>query len=94
MEDNTVMNEIEEIQNVDEVAAAQEESSNSGAFVAGVIGGFLAYAFVSGAKKLAGIVGTKLEERKLKKQAATATIVEAEIVGEETAESDEESQNN
>lgn len=93
MEDNTVMNEIEEIQTVDEVATAPEESSNSGAFVAGIVGGFLAYAFVSGAKKLAGIVGAKLEERRLKKQAATATIVDAEIV-EETAESDEEPQNN
>lgn len=94
MEDNTVMNEIEEIQTVDEVAAAQEESSNSGAFVAGIVGGFLAYAFVSGAKKLAGIVGAKLKERRLKKQAAAATIVDAEIVEDQTAESDEEAQNN
>lgn len=94
MEDNTVMNEIEEIQTMDEVAATPEESSNSGAFVAGIVGGFLAYAFVSGAKKLVGIVSEKLEERKLKKQAAAATVVDAEIVEEETAESDEETQSN
>lgn len=94
MKDNTVMNEIEEIQTMDEVDAAPEESSNSGAFVAGIVGGFLAYAFVSGAKKLVGIVSEKLEERKLRKQAATATVVDAEIVEEQTAESDEETQNN
>lgn len=49
MEDKR-MNEIEEIEatEVDET----QDSSNAGALLAGVIGGFIAYAVIGGAKKL------------------------------------------
>ena len=48
MEDKR-MNEIEEIEatEVDET----QDSSNAGALLAGVIGGFIAYAVIGGAKK-------------------------------------------
>jgi hypothetical protein len=89
MEENTArMDEIQEIETVDEVAEASE-NSNTGAFVAGIVGGFLAYAVVSGAKKLAGFVSTKLAERKQKKTAGT--VIDAEIVEDQPeADSDEE----
>lgn len=78
MEDNTVrVNEIEEIEPETEIDEAAE-SSNSGAFVAGIIGGFLAYAMIGGAKKAIAFVQTKLAERKQK--SAEPTVIEAEIV--------------
>ena len=53
MEDKK-MNEIEEIEatEVDET----QDSSNAGALLAGVIGGFIAYAVIGGAKKLRVII--------------------------------------
>ena len=53
MEDKR-MNEIEEIEatEVDET----QDSSNAGALLAGVIGGFIAYAVIGGAKKLRVII--------------------------------------
>lgn len=78
MEENTVrVNEIEELEPETEVDEAVE-SSNGGAFVAGIVGGFLAYAMIGGAKKAIAFVQTKLAERKQK--AAEPTVIEAEIV--------------
>ena len=66
MEENTVrVNEIEEFE-------------PGGAFVAGIVGGFLAYAMIGGAKKAIAFVQTKLAERKQK--AAEPIVVEAEVV--------------
>ena len=46
--------ELDEIAEVDEIS----ESGNAGALVAGIAGGFLAYAMIGGVKKLWGIVGS------------------------------------
>lgn len=76
MEENTAkVNEIEEYEQPDvEVEEAPEESSG-GAFVAGIVGGFLAYAVIGGVKKLAAFAQTKLAERKQKE--AAKTVVDA-----------------
>ncbi len=81
MEENTVRtNEIEEYEEPEvEVEEATEESSGSGAIVAGIVGGFLAYAVIGGVKKLAAIAQTKWAERK-QKEAAKKTVVDAEYV--------------
>jgi NAD/NADP transhydrogenase alpha subunit len=79
MEENTVrVNEIEEYE-IEPNTTVEEapESSNGGALVAGIVGGFLAYAFIGGAKKLAAIVQDKLAERKQKE--AAKNVVEAEF---------------
>ena len=63
MEDKR-MNEIEEIEatEVDET----QDSSNAGALLAGVIGGFIAYAVIGGAKKLRVIIEEKVAAKKLR----------------------------
>ncbi len=89
MEENTARkNEIEEIEFVDE-AVETSEDSNSGAFVAGIVGGFLAYGIVTGAKKLATFVTTKLQERKQKRN---NDVIDADYTDVETEQdsSDEE----
>ncbi len=92
MEENTVRtNEIEEYEQPEtEVEEAPEESSGSGAFVAGIVGGFLAYAMIGGVKKLATFVQTKWAERKHREQ--TKTVVDAEYteVPDEQEDSEEE----
>ena len=95
MEENIAkMDEIEEIANVDE-AEEVSEGSGAGAFVAGIAGGFLAYAVIGGTKKLVEVVGSKIKARKLKKEAAKAVVVDAEIVEDSTEQPDsgEESEN-
>lgn len=66
MEENTVKNlEIEETDNInviDEVA----ENSNSGAFVAGIVGGLTAYGLISLGKRIATFIRTKVGKRKHK----------------------------
>lgn len=68
MEDKR-MNEIEEIEatEVDET----QDSSNAGALLAGVIGGFIAYAVIGGAKKLRVIIEEKVAAKKLAEAAKT-----------------------
>lgn len=68
MEDKR-MNEIEEIEatEVDET----QDSSNAGALLAGVIGGFIAYAVIGGAKKLRVIIEEKIAAKKLAEAAKT-----------------------
>lgn len=81
MEQNTVKtNEIEEYEQPEiEVEEAPEESSGSGAIVAGIVGGFLAYAVIGGVKKLAAFTQTKWAERK-QKEAAKKAVVDADYV--------------
>lgn len=78
MEENTVRNnEIEEYEQPEiEVEEELEESAGTGAFVAGIVGGFLAYAAISGVKKLAAFAQTKWAERKQKEQ--TKTVIDAD----------------
>ena len=79
MEDmNARVMENEELDEVTEVDEAVE-SGNAGALVAGVVGGFLAYAMIGGVKKLWGFVGTKLAE-----------VVDAEYTEVAAEDSDEE----
>lgn len=90
MQENTArVDEIQEIEPVEEVVETSE-SPNTGAFVAGIVGGFLAYAVVSGAKKLAAFVSTKLEARRNKKK-SDAVVIDAKISEDQPeADSDEE----
>ena len=93
MEENTVRtNEIEEYEQPEiEVEEALEESSGSGAFVAGIVGGFLAYAAIGGVKKLVAFAQTKWADRKQKEQ--TKTVIEAdytEVPDEQQENSDED----
>ena len=65
--ENEVMDETVE---VDEAV----DSGNAGALVAGIVGGFLAYAVIGGAKKLWGFAGAKLAERKAARKAGTDAV--------------------
>ena len=68
MENTVKFNEIEEVENIEQdVVNTPEESNNNAALVAGMIGGFLAYAIVSGGKKLVKFVGTKVAGHEAKK---------------------------
>ena len=89
MEDmNARVMENEELDEVTEVDEAVE-SGNAGALVAGVVGGFLAYAMIGGVKKLWGFVGTKLAERKAAEKVKTE-VVDAEYTEVDAEDSDEE----
>ena len=90
MEENTVKtNEIEEYEQPEiEVEEAPEESSGSGAFVAGIVGGFLAYAAIGGVKKLVAFAQTKWAERKQKEQ--SETVIDAACTGTQVEREDSE----
>lgn len=91
MEDNTVRaNEIEEVETDNELEEAPE-SSNGGAFVAGIVGGFLAYAAISGGKKLRTFIVAKLAERR-RKEKTKGDMVDVEFteVSDEQEDSEEE----
>lgn len=90
MEENTVRtNEIEEYEQPEiEVEEAPEESSGSGAFVAGIVGGFLAYAAIGGVKKLVAFAQTKWAERKQKEQ--SKTVIDAACTGTQVEREDSE----
>lgn len=92
MEENTVkVNEIEEYEQPEiEVNEDTEESSGSGAFIAGIAGGFLAYAMIGGVKKLVAFAQTKLAERKQKAESKTVIDAEYETVPDEQEGSGEE----
>lgn len=57
--------------------------------VAGVVGGFLAYAMIGGVRRLWGFVGAKLAERKAAEK-AKAEVVDAECTEVAAEDSDEE----
>lgn len=89
MEDmNAKVMENEELDEVTEADEAMENGS-AGALVAGVVGGFLAYAMIGGARKLWGLVSTKLAERKAAEK-ARAEVVDAEYTEVAAEDSDEE----
>lgn len=92
MEENTVRtNEIEEYEQPEiEVEEAPEESSGSGAFVAGIVGGFLAYAAIGGVKKLVAFAQTKWAERKQKEQSKTVIDADYTEIQEDRQEDSDE----
>ena len=92
MEENTVRtNEIEEYEQPEiEVEEAPEESSGSGAFVAGIVGGFLAYAAIGGVKKLVAFAQTKWAERKQKEQAKIVVDADYTEIQEDRQEDSDE----
>lgn len=87
--------EIEEIENVEEdvVETPEEtEKNGNGALVSGIIGGILAYAAISGGRKLFKYARAKRRERKLAKKEAKDDIVDveyAEVENEDESECDE-----
>lgn len=90
MEENIVrVNEIEEIEPDVEIEEAYESSSN-GALVAGIVGGFLAYAAIGGIKKLTVFAQTKWAKRKQKKEAKTVIDAEYAEVSDEQDDSEGE----
>lgn len=82
---NAKVMENEELEDVTEA----EESGSAGALVAGIVGGFLAYAMIGGARRLWGFVGAKLAERKAAEK-AKAEVVDAEYAEVAAEDSDEE----
>ena len=92
MEENTVRtNEIEEYEQPEiEVEEAPEESSGSGAFVAGIVGGLLAFAAIGGVKKLVAFAQTKWAERKQKEQSKTVIDADYTEIQEDRQEVSEE----
>lgn len=71
MEELKVMNtEVEELEPENEAEEVSENSS-AGALFAGIVGGFLAYAAICGAKKLTAFIIEKRAARK------TAEVVQA-----------------
>jgi hypothetical protein len=88
MEENTVRtNEIEEYEQPE---IEVEESSGSGAFVAGIVGGFLAYAAIGGVKKLVAFAQTKWAERKQKEQAKIVVDAEYTEIPDKREDSEED----
>lgn len=89
MEENTVRtNEIEEYEQPE--IEVEEESSGSGAFVAGIVGGFLAYAAIGGVKKLVAFAQTKWAERKQKEQAKIVVDAEYTEIPDKREDSEED----
>lgn len=82
---NAKVMENEELEDITEAEEA-EESGSAGALVAGVVGGFLAYAMIGGVRRLWGFVGAKLAERKAEVVDAECTEVAAEDSDEEDSE--------
>lgn len=87
---NAKVIENEEIEEVTEVEEASD-SGNAGALVAGIVGGFLAYAVIGGTKKLRGFVETKWAAHKAAER-TKADVVDAEFT--EVEDSAEDSKEN
>lgn len=65
MEDKNVRaNEVEEIETSTEIEEV-EDSSNAGALLMGIVGGFIAYAIIGGAKKLWAVAEEKYVAKNL-----------------------------
>ena len=86
---NAKVMENEDIEEITEVEEATE-GGNAGALVAGVVGSFLAYAMIGGVKKLWGLVGTKLAERKAAELNKKTNVVDADYTDIAAKDSDEE----
>ena len=61
---NVRANEVEEIETGTEIEEV-EGSSNAGALLMGIVGGFIAYAIIGGAKKLWAVAEEKYVAKKL-----------------------------
>lgn len=85
---NVRANEVEEIE-IDTEIEEVEGSSNAGALLMGIVGGFIAYAIIGGAKKLWAVAEEKCVAKKLAQ--ANAKSVEAPKPEPEEATDDEES---
>lgn len=88
MEDNnTNIVEFEETNNSpEEIEETNACESSSGGVIAGVVGGFIAYVVIDGAKKLWSFIAEKRAEKKR----AKVIVVDAE--GEDSPQPDEEEQ--
>ncbi len=89
MEDMNVI-ENEETEEVIEADAASD-SGNSGALVAGIVGGFIACAIIGGAKKLLTFIEKKWAMKKAA-ESEDGTVADAEftVIEEEETDSSEE----
>lgn len=85
---NVRANEVEEIETGTEIEEV-EDSSNAGALLMGIVGGFIAYAIIGGAKKLWAVAEEKYVAKKLAQ--ADAKPVEAAKPAPKEATDDEES---
>lgn len=86
MEELKVMNtEVEELEPENEVEEVSENSS-AGALFAGIVGGFIAYAAICGAKKLKAFIDEKRAARK-SAEAVQATVGAGDDGGENEADS-------
>ena len=85
---NVRANEVEEIETGTEIEEV-EGSSNAGALLMGIVGGFIAYAIIGGAKKLWAVAEEKYVAKKLAQ--TDAKPVEAAKPEPEEAPDDEES---
>lgn len=86
MEELKVMNtEVEELEPENEVEEVSENSS-AGALFAGIVGGFIAYAAICGAKKLKAFIDEKRAARKAA-EAVQATEGAGDDGGENKADS-------
>ena len=72
---NVKVPEFEEIETTTEVEEASE-SSNTGSLLAGIVGGFLAYAMIGGAKKLKTFIIEKRNQKNAEIVDAAETVVE------------------
>lgn len=84
---NVRANEVEEIETGTEIEEV-EGSSNAGALLMGIVGGFIAYAIIGGAKKLWAVAEEKYVAKKLAQ--TNAKPVEAAKPEPEEAPNDEE----
>ncbi len=94
MEDKNVRaNEVEEIETTTEIEEV-EDSSNAGALLMGIVGGFIAYAIIGGAKKLWAVAEEKYVAKKLAqanaKPVAAETAAPQEAQDEDSGEEPEE----
>lgn len=85
---NVRANEVEEIETGTEIEEV-EGSSNAGALLMGIVGGFIAYAIIGGAKKLWAVAEEKYVAKKLA-QADAKPVPEEAQDGEESGEDNEE----
>lgn len=86
MEELKVMNtEVEELEPENEVEEVSENSS-AGALFAGIVGGFIAYAAICGAKKLKAFIDEKRASRK-----AAETVQATEGAGDDGGENEADS---
>ncbi len=80
MEEKIVnLNEYEDIEQNEDLVEVSESSDNTGAFVAGALGGVLAYAVISMGGKAIKWVGSKVagfREKRKNKNVIDTTIVE------------------